>query len=119
MDGSDRNLLPQLTPQSKTPTDFYYFGWHFTFSAFVGGLREPPDAHAPAVPFCVAHFCLIFSCPCPQKILSSISSRRLYFARRSPRAGAPALMYSAFTATARSAMALERVSPLRWETMTA
>ena len=119
MDGSDRNLLPQLTPQSKMPIDFIISVGIFAFSAFVGGLREPPGANAPAAPFCVAHFCLIFSCPCPQKILSSISSRRLYFARRSPRAGAPALMYSAFTATARSAMALERVSPLRWETMTA
>src|SRR5918992_1093045 len=47
---------------------------------------------------------------------SSIRSRRLYFAVRSPREGAPALIWPAPVATARSAMVVSSVSPDRWET---
>ena len=43
--------------------------------------------------------------------------RRLYFARRSERESEPALIHSALLATARSAMKLYSVSPLRCETM--
>lgn len=49
---------------------------------------------------------------------ASISIRRLYFATRSPLLGAPALIKSAFTATARSAMVVSVVSPERCEMIT-
>src|SRR3989338_5326555 len=48
----------------------------------------------------------------------SISRRRLYFSTRSDRDNAPVLMYSAFVATARSAMNVSAVSPERCEMMT-
>ena len=41
----------------------------------------------------------------------------MYFAVRSPRLGAPALICPAFVATAISAIATSSVSPLRWETI--
>ena len=47
---------------------------------------------------------------------SSIRSRRLYFATRSLRLGAPVLICPAPIATARSAMVVSSVSPERWET---
>ena len=46
-------------------------------------------------------------------------SKRLYFATRSPRLGAPVLMNPAFSATAKSAKDVSSVSPLRWETIAA
>ena len=45
---------------------------------------------------------------------ASISSRRLYFATRSDRAGAPVLMRPELVATARSAIVVSSVSPERW-----
>src|SRR5437764_9508612 len=45
---------------------------------------------------------------------SSMRSSRLYFAVRSPRDGAPALIWPAFVATARSAIVVSSVSPDRW-----
>src|SRR5699024_10813821 len=50
---------------------------------------------------------------------SSSSMRRswLYLFTRSPRAGAPVLIWPAFTATDRSAIVVSSVSPLRWETI--
>src|SRR5918999_708860 len=47
---------------------------------------------------------------------SSIRTRRLYLAVRSPREGAPALIWPAPVATPRSAMVVSSVSPDRWET---
>ena len=41
-------------------------------------------------------------------------SKRLYFATRSERHGAPVLIWPAFVATARSAMVVSYVSPERW-----
>ena len=41
-------------------------------------------------------------------------SRRLYFATRSPRAGAPDLIWPAPVATTRSAIVVSSVSPERW-----
>ena len=46
---------------------------------------------------------------------SSILKRRLYFATRSLRLGAPVLICPVFRATARSAIAVSSVSPERWE----
>src|SRR5262249_11263408 len=45
---------------------------------------------------------------------SSISSRRLYLARRSPRHAEPVLIRPALTATERSAIESSEVSPERW-----
>ena len=44
-----------------------------------------------------------------------MASRRLYFAVRSLRQGAPALICVQPSATARSAMVLSSVSPERWD----
>lgn len=48
---------------------------------------------------------------------SSIASRRLYLQTRSLRAGAPVLICPAESPTARSAIEVSSVSPLRWERM--
>jgi hypothetical protein len=45
----------------------------------------------------------------------SMRRRRLYFATRSLRQGAPVLINAAFAATERSASVVSSVSPLRWE----
>jgi len=49
---------------------------------------------------------------------SSMRSSWLYLARRSPRHGAPALSWPLPSPTARSAMNVSSVSPLRWDTCT-
>src|ERR1700761_6710616 len=53
------------------------------------------------------------SAPCPSS--SSIRSNWLYLAMRSVREAEPVLIWPAPVATARSAMKLSSVSPLRWE----
>src|SRR5207253_2049031 len=55
--------------------------------------------------------------PAYRAVSSSSSSIRrswLYLAVRSPREGAPVLIWPAFVATARSAMVVSSVSPERW-----
>ena len=91
-----------------------------------GGLRPPPKtarrAVCPAGRFRFRHRCVKETAGKPtaragQTISSSMASmrrRRLYLAVRSLRQGAPVLIWPQAVATARSAMVVSSVSPLRW-----
>src|SRR4029079_9787317 len=84
-----------------------------------GGSRRGPCAHcAPPPPGDLAGDRPRTSDPPVYRAFSpsscSMRSSWLYLAVRSPRLGAPAFSWPAFVATARSAIVVSSVSPLRW-----
>ena len=70
--------------------------------------------YPPPVRWLSLHFNQIpYFAPIPSAF--SMRRRRLYFATRSLRQGAPVLIYGALVPTARSAMVVSSVSPERWD----
>src|SRR5690625_672965 len=86
-----------------------------TSLALFSSLRARPRTYA-----CATYACTRGKAERPAYLAASSSSSSmrsswLYLLTRSPRAGAPVLIWPAFTATDRSAIVTSSVSPERWE----